>query len=167
MVKEEPKNGLRVAKIKNGTVIDRITPPTNLFDVLRILKIRNETHPVSIVTNVYSEKLEQGKSIVKIEGRELTKRETGLITLLAPRATINIIRDFKVVKKYIVPLPAMNSTIGGVIGCPNPNCISNDKVDARNVVHKFTVSGHSPMEVRCVYCDTPLTGDEIAKNIKY
>ena len=39
------------------------------------------------------------KDIVKIEGRELAPKEVDKIALIAPQATINIVRDYEIVEK--------------------------------------------------------------------
>jgi len=107
---------LRVQKIKDGTVIDHITQG-NALNVLRILGITGkEGNIVSIVMNVPSRKLGK-KDIVKIEGRELNPREVNMIALIAPKATINIIRDYQVIEKRKVKLPKV---IKGIVKCINP-----------------------------------------------
>ena len=92
---------LRVSKIKNGTVIDHITNG-HALDVVKILGITGRTGGiVTVAMNVPSKKLEV-KDIVKVEGRELNSKEVDKIALLAPHASINIIRDYVVVEKQIV-----------------------------------------------------------------
>ena len=79
-------------KIKNGTVIDHISAG-HALDVLKILGIDGrEGHTVSVAMNVLSEK-QSKKDIVKVESRELAPGEVDKIALIAPGATINIIRD--------------------------------------------------------------------------
>ena len=113
---------LRIAAIKNGTVIDHIGSGLAL-DVLRIIGARgiDKDSTVSVALHVRSGKL-GWKDIVKVENMELSPRKVNAIALIAPTATISIIRDFKVQSKRPVDLP---ETIVGVIHCPNPNCISN------------------------------------------
>ena len=107
---------LRVSKIKDGTVIDHITAG-HALDVVRILGITGEEKgPITVAINVPS-KLLKTKDIVKIEGRELKPQEVAKIALLAPHASINIIRDYKVVKKQEVKMP---KTIENIIKCANP-----------------------------------------------
>ncbi|MDP0947621.1 aspartate carbamoyltransferase regulatory subunit, partial [Klebsiella pneumoniae] len=57
--------------------------------------------PVSVLMHVPSKK-EGWKDVVKVEDRELDPREVDKIALIAPKATINIIRDFNVAEKYNV-----------------------------------------------------------------
>ena len=136
---------MRVRPIKHGTVIDHITSGQAL-NVLKILGISGTTTAVvSVAMNVPS-KVMGSKDIVKIEDRELEQEEVDRVSLIAPNATINIIRDFEVVEKYRVDLP---ERLEGVMKCDNPNCISNT---SEPVISKFTVN-KKPVELRCIYCD--------------
>jgi aspartate carbamoyltransferase regulatory subunit len=117
---------IKVKRIKEGTVIDHISSGQAL-NVLRILGIAQD-HPTTAVTvamNVSSKKGES-KDIVKIEGRELKNDEVGKISLISPKATINIIRNMAVFEKRKVKLPNL---IEGVVRCANPNCITNSFED--------------------------------------
>ena len=78
---------------------------------------------------------------------ELSPRKVNAIALIAPSATIAIIRDFKVREKRTVDLP---DRVVGVLKCPNPNCISNQ---GEPVEPEFEVARRRPMVVRCVYCE--------------
>ncbi|MGZ7209960.1 MAG: aspartate carbamoyltransferase regulatory subunit, partial [Methanobacterium sp.] len=93
---------LKVKSIKNGTVIDHITA-NRALSVLKILELPNEKTTVTIAMNVLSSEM-GSKDIVKIEGRELAPREVDKIALIAPSATINIIRDYEIVEKGKVHL---------------------------------------------------------------
>src|SRR4029077_13876464 len=84
-----------VKKIRNGTVIDHISAG-HALDVLKILRISGgEGDIVSVAMNVPS-KTDSKKDIVKVENRELKPGEVDKIALIAPGATINIIRDYEV-----------------------------------------------------------------------
>ncbi len=136
---------LRVSKIKDGTVIDHITGG-HALDVVKILGITGkEKGTVTIAINVPSKQFKT-KDIVKIEGRELNPQEVHKIALLAPHATINIIRGYKVVKKQEVKLP---KAIENIIKCANPACISNSNEPVQT---KFYVEGEEPLLLKCHYC---------------
>jgi aspartate carbamoyltransferase regulatory subunit len=136
---------MRVRRIEHGTVIDHITAGQAL-NVLRILGVSGTTSAVvSVAMNVPSGAI-GSKDIVKVENRELEEEEVDRISLIAPNATINIIRDFEVIEKYSVDLPEM---LEGVVKCSNPNCISNTN---EPVISKFLVN-KKPVELRCIYCD--------------
>ena len=136
---------MRVRRIEHGTVIDHITAGQAL-NVLRILGVSGTTSAVvSVAMNVPSGAI-GSKDIVKVEDRELKEEEVDRISLIAPNATINIIRDFEVIEKYRVDLP---EKLVAVVKCANPNCISNTN---EPVISRFTVN-KKPVELRCIYCD--------------
>jgi len=140
---------MRVSKIESGTVIDHI-PGGQALNVLAILGIHGETgEVVSVGMNVPSDRLGR-KDVVKVEGRELSQGEVDVLSLIAPAATINIIRDFDVVDKHRVSRP---TEIFGVFECPNHNCISTED---EPVESHFEVLDDG---VRCVYCDTIIRED--------
>ena len=141
---------LRVKPIRNGTVIDHIAGGQAL-NVLKILGIAGTTDAtVSVVMNVESSKLGK-KDIVKVEDRELKEEEVNRIALIAPDATINIIRDFLVIEKHLVDLPDL---IIGVVRCQNPSCISNTEEPIKS---RMLVKTKNPVVLRCVYCEQPIT----------
>ncbi len=146
---------LRVTPIGNGTVIDHI-PAGQALNVLKILGIYNTTEAtISVLMNVTGKRSGR-KDIVKVEDRELKEEEVNKIALIAPGATINIIRDCEVVEKYRVDMPGV---IQGVVKCPNPNCISNTSEPIKS---QFIVKSKNPVVIRCVYCEQPMS-DNIAE----
>lgn len=138
---------LKVQPIRNGTVIDHITPGM-APKVLRILHMpaRDSSSTVSALMNVPSDKAGR-KDIVKVEDRELRPAEVNKIALIAPQATINIIREYEVAEKHAVRLP---ENVAGIVRCSNPNCITNQK---EPVEPGFRVESRDPPRLRCDYCD--------------
>jgi len=148
------KEELRVSKIKNGTVIDHI-PGSQALNVLAILGIDGTGgETVSIGMNVPSDRLGR-KDVVKVEDRELSQSEVDVLSLIAPAATINIIRGFDVIEKHRVERP---EEVVGVLQCPNKHCITNDN---EPVESRFEVLEDG---VRCVYCDT-IIRENIAEHL--
>jgi aspartate carbamoyltransferase regulatory subunit len=144
----QPKE-LLISPIQNGTVIDHITAGEAL-NVLKILGITGSTtERLSIATNVASGQIGR-KDIVKIENRELRKKEVDRIALIAPHATINIIRNYEVYEKKGVTIPHL---LKGVVRCPNPGCISNTKEPIQSTF-EVTKKG-----LQCEYCDWLITED--------
>ncbi|MDR0797395.1 MAG: aspartate carbamoyltransferase regulatory subunit [Nitrososphaerota archaeon] len=136
---------LRVSKIKDGTVIDHITGGYAL-DVVKILGITGkEKRVITIAINVPSKQL-GSKDIVKIEGRALSSDEVNRIALVAPYASINIIKQYIVVEKLEVKLP---QTITEITKCVNPICITNSN---EPVVSNFSVESGEPLILKCHYC---------------
>lgn len=151
------KKTLRVSKIKDGTVIDHITRG-HALNVIRILGINGRSGGViTIAMNVPSQKLGV-KDIVKIEGRELKPEEVDKIALIAPHATINIIRNYKVIEKQRVKLPQI---IHGILKCNNPACISNNENEPVRSI--FYVESEEPLKLRCHYCGTIMEKEDILR----
>ncbi len=150
------QNTLRVAKIKDGTVIDHITAGYAL-EVLKILGIKNRVNSIVSVTLNVSSKTMGLKDMVKIEGRELKSEEVNKIALLAPQASINIISNYKVVNKHLVKLPQV---IKEIIKCINPTCISNSNEPINST---FKVDFQDALRLKCYYCGYIIEKEEIAK----
>ena len=110
---------MKVEKIDHGTVIDHILAGT-VFDVIRVLGLSND-RSMSILLNTHSKKGGK-KDILKIENVELSAEEANLVALVSPLATINIIVNGKVVRKFNAEAPRV---VRGILSCSNPNCISN------------------------------------------
>jgi aspartate carbamoyltransferase regulatory subunit len=136
---------LKIPLIKNGTVIDHIKSG-NAIKVLRILGIpQNLSATVSVAINVKSHM--GNKDIVKVENRELETSEVDKIALIAPKATINIIRNYEVAEKHKVELP---NEIKGIVQCSNPTCVSNNN---EPIINRFKVINKDPPQIICYYCD--------------
>lgn len=136
---------LRVSKIKNGTVIDHISGGYAL-EVIKILGITGrEKRIMTIAINVSSKRLKI-KDIIKIEGRTLDSQEVNKIALVAPHATINIVRNYEVVEKLEVTLPHV---IENIVKCINPMCISNSN---EPIGTRFIVESEEPLLMKCNYC---------------
>lgn len=151
------KKTLRVSKIKDGTVIDHITRG-HALNVIKILGIDGRSGGViTIAMNVPSQKLGL-KDIVKVEGRELKPEEVDKIALIAPHATINIIRNYRVVEKQRVKLPQV---IHGIVKCINPTCISNS--ESEPVKSIFYVESEEPLRLRCHYCGAIMEKEDVLK----
>jgi aspartate carbamoyltransferase regulatory subunit len=150
----QARQELYVRKIKDGSVIDHITAGFAL-DVLKILGINGKDgEVVSIALNVESKQLHH-KDIVKIQNRELKPSEVDKIALIAPNATINIIRNYDVASKKVVELPP---SIRGIIKCDNPSCISNSR---EPVEPRFGVDRREPIRVRCYFCGHVMEREDV------
>jgi len=147
---------LRVSKIKDGTVIDHITSG-HALDVVKILGITGRAGGVVTVAMRVPSKRLGVKDIVKVEGRELNSDEVNKIALLAPHATINIVRDYKVVEKQRAKLP---NVIRGIVKCANPTCISNS---GEPIQSTFYVEREEPLLIKCHYCGYIMEKTDILK----
>jgi aspartate carbamoyltransferase regulatory subunit len=140
----------QVEAIVHGTVIDHI-PGHMTLKVANMLA--SEHDQVSIGMNLRSARLGR-KGVVKISGRELDQRTLSRLALVAPSASVSIIRDTQVVKKFTVEMPKLFDDIAR---CANPNCVTNhEKWSTRLEVIRTDV-----LEVRCVYCERSFPASEL------
>lgn len=140
---------LRVTPIKNGTVIDHI-PAGMALKVLKVLGIGESVSSTVTVAMHVPSKAMGWKDILKVEDRELSAREVDKIALIAPRATVNVIRNYNVAEKHVVRMP---DRAVGILRCGNPNCITNLR---EPVESEFFVRAGEPPRVLCKYCDREL-----------
>jgi len=139
----EDNRQYKVFKIENGTVIDHIRSPRGLA-VFRLLS-KNNNSLISIGLNFDSKSVGK-KDLIKFEGKAISKKETDKIALIAPEATINIIKNYQVIEKRQIDVP---EEIRGILKCLNPNCITN----IEKVENRFTVVEKKPVKVMCHYCE--------------
>ena len=145
---------LLVPRIKDGTVIDHIEAGKALV-VLRVIDITGrDGNVITVALNVPSNKHVK-KDIVKVENRFLMKYETDKLALIAPRATINIIRDYKLVEKRKIQLP---DSIIGIFRCPNLKCISNSEEAIRSTLD---IIDKQKIILKCRYCARTLTINDL------
>ena len=135
---------LKVSAIKDGTVIDHI-PAKTLFKVISILKLHAIETPITIGSNFESKRLGQ-KGIIKISEKFPNDSDLNKISLFAPDAKINIIKDYKVVEKKEVQVP---DAVDGIVKCMNPKCITNHE----NVLTRFAVIEKKNVALKCRYCE--------------
>lgn len=150
--KEETKRELKISAIDEGTVIDHI-PTDATFKVVEILDLENHKGIVSIATNLQSKRLGK-KGIVKVGGKSLTQDEVNKIAIVAPDATVNIIKNYDVKEKIKVKTP---DVIDNVVKCSNPVCITNSE----QVATKFYVVKKDPLKIKCHYCERSMGKEDI------
>ena len=143
---------LEVSAIEEGTVIDQISSKST-FKVANMLNIQDIDQVVLVGVNLSSKKLGK-KGIIKIGGKSLTQEEVNKIALIAPDATMNIIKDSEVVRKFKVAIPDDKE---GFLRCFNPNCVSNHQ----NIRSRFHVISKNPIKIRCHYCERLMGSDDI------
>jgi len=154
------KSELKIKAIENGTVIDHITANKALH-ILNVLGLPDaDTQNVTIAMNVSSSEIGR-KDILKIENRELDHRELNQVALIAPNATINIIRDYEPVKKDKILLP---EKITSILKCTNPKCITN--YENEPITPIFNVIEKNPPVVRCHYCEKLIKTEDIEKQFE-
>ena len=136
---------VKVTAIKDGTVIDRI-PPQSLFKVIEILGLDQTGHQITFGTNLESRYLGK-KAIIKIADSFFEDQDIDRISLIAPDAKLNIIRDYEVVEKRQVSIP---QEIRGIARCFNPKCVTNHQQIETRFTTKKEKGGISLI---CHYCE--------------
>ncbi len=148
---------LPVSAIKNGTVIDHIRPG-QAPRIMRLLEVLQSKNKITMGLNLPS-KLIGLKDLLKIENRVLTNDEANEVVIFAPEATINIIKDFEVVKKITTHLP---KTIAGIFLCANPACITHHE----SVESVFHVEDQGKqVKLLCHYCEKAFDRDQVKVSI--
>lgn len=142
---ENSEKYLRVNAIKNGTVLDHI-PSEQIFRVIDILGIADSTNPVTFGINLESRSMGK-KGIIKLAERFFKDDELNKIALVAPMASVNIIRDFEVIEKKVLTIP---ESITGIAKCFNPMCVTNHQ----EIETKFkTIVKDNEIKLFCTYCE--------------
>lgn len=146
---------MKVTALKHGTVIDHI-PAGEVLKVFQILGLENYNRSLRLGINLDSRKYGK-KDLLKIEDRELTPEEANRLALIAPKATINIIKNWDVIQKINVSVP---DVVTG-IQCANPRCITrHDRTRT-----EFIVLDKERLKVRCSYCEHVFEREDVIQNI--
>lgn len=143
----------RVYRIQNGTVIDHI-PHWRAQHVIEFLGLGGGDSLVTVGFGLKSEHLGR-KDLLKVENRELTQDEINRIALIAPHATINLIHDSRIMRKFKVRLP---DEFTGMTRCANHGCITRHEP----VPSRFkTLQRKPPVRLLCYYCQQVTEGEDI------
>lgn len=135
---------MNIDSIVNGVVIDHIKAG-NAMKLYELLNLEELDCSVAIIKNVTSHKMEK-KDIIKIDADFDVNLD--LIGFVDPDATINIIRDEKLVEKKNLSLP---KELTNVLRCKNPRCISSVE---QELPHIFRLTDEKNRIYRCIYCET-------------
>ena len=148
---------LMVRRIKEGTVIDHIDEGKGI-QVLDALRIDGKDGSlITIALNVPSGKSKK-KDIIKVENKFLKDDDTNKIAVIAPKATINIIKNYKLIEKRQVSLP---NEIDRIFRCSNPDCITNS---AEHIESVMDLVDKETMILKCRDCARILDVNEIKYN---
>ncbi len=148
---------LMVRRIKEGTVIDHIDEGKGL-QVLNALRIDgNDGSLITIALNVPSGKFKK-KDIIKVENKFLKDDDTNKLAVIVPNATINIIKNYKLVEKRRVALP---NEVDRIFRCSNPDCITNSTEHIESVMD---VIDKEARILKCRYCSRMLDVNQLRYN---
>ena len=136
---------MKIDSIVNGIVIDHIGAGRAmlLYKLLKLDKLQD--HSVAMIMNVQSQKMGR-KDIIKVDAN--IDIDLDVIAYVDPNATVNIIRDEKLVEKKAIQLP---EKLVNVVRCKNPRCISTTEQELPQV---FLLTDRANAVYRCRYCET-------------
>ena len=136
---------LVVSALENGTVLDHI-PAENVYKALDILNLKGIESQITLGINLAS-KVHGKKGIIKIADKFFEDDELNKLALIAPNATVNVIKDFKVVEKKKLEMP---KEVVGIAKCRNPKCVTNHQP----ITTRFTtVKKNNEIQLLCHFCE--------------
>ena len=148
---------LMVRRIKEGTVIDHIDEGKGL-QVLNALRIDGKDGSlITIALNVPSGKFKK-KDIIKVENKFLKDDDTNKLAVIVPNATINIIKNYKLVEKRRVALP---NEVDRIFRCSNPECVTNSTEHIESIMDVIDKEGRV---LKCRYCSRVLDVNKLRYN---
>lgn len=145
MTNNMTRKELVVSALENGTVLDHI-PAEYVYKALDILDLKGIENQITIGINLAS-KVHGRKGIIKIADKFFEDKELNKLALIAPNATVNVIKDFKVVEKKKLEMP---KEVIGIAKCRNPKCVTNHQPIK---THFATVIKDDKIELLCHYCE--------------
>ena len=135
---------MNVDSIQNGIVIDHISAG-NSMKLYELLDLDRLDCCVALIKNVTSRKMGK-KDIIKIDADIPVNLDA--IGYVDPEATVNVIKDGKLVEKKVIGTP---QTLTNVLRCKNPRCITSCE---QELDHIFRLSDEGAKIYRCIYCET-------------
>jgi len=156
----------QIRYINNGIVIDHLPVGRKLPEIIKILGLaelveRDTKVRYSTGNGFESKRASLGrKSFLKVQGRMLDEYELNLVALIAPDATVNFIKDGKVVEKKKVFIP---NQLDDIVCCVNPGCITNHA----NEKVRYNIAYDAGSGIfTCHYCDTSFGLKDVKLNLK-
>ena len=135
---------MNIDSISNGMVIDHISAG-NAMKLYHLLGLDATDASVAIIKNVVSKKKGK-KDIIKIDAD--IPVDLDVIGYVDPGATVNVIRDEKLIEKKTINMP---EKLVNVIKCKNPRCITSCE---QELDHVFCLTDKEHKIYRCIYCET-------------
>ena len=135
---------MNIDSIQTGIVIDHSTAG-RAMRLYELLGLGSLDCSVAIIQNAVSKKMGR-KDIIKIDADIPVNFD--VIGYVDPTATVNIIRDGRLVEKREIGMP---ETLTNVIRCKNPRCITSTE---QELDHIFKLTDRLKEIYRCAYCET-------------
>ena len=134
---------MNVDSIINGVVIDHIAQGKGMV-IYNHLGLSDLDCTVALIQNVVSEKMGK-KDIIKVDAA--IDFDIDVLGFIDPSATVNIIRDGKIIEKKTLTLP---ETLTNVVYCKNPRCITQTEQELDQI---FKLTDREKHVYRCLYCE--------------
>lgn len=148
---------LSVSAIQNGTVIDHI-PAGQALKIIQLLRLLEKKYQITVGLNLPSKRMKL-KDLIKIENHRMTNEEASEVIILAPEATINMIKKFEVAEKITISLPP---SVSGIFVCPNPICVTRTEA----VESSFLVEEQGKkVKLICRYCEKSFDRNKVKVKI--
>ena len=135
---------MNIDSIENGVVIDHISAGRGM-QLYELLDLGSLGVPVAIIQNATSKKMGK-KDIIKVDADIPVNLD--IIGYVDPDATVNIIKNGKLVEKLSIGMP---ETLTNVLKCYNPRCITQTE---QELPHIFKLTNKEQKVYRCIYCET-------------
>lgn len=135
---------MNIDSINTGYVIDHIGAG-KAMTLYKLLGLDKLECPVAMIMNATSKRMGR-KDIIKIDGD--IDINIDVIGYVDPNATVNVIRDEKLVEKRDITIP---TELKNVLFCKNPRCITSTE---QELPHIFRLTDSNKRIYRCIYCDT-------------
>lgn len=134
---------MEVTSISEGIIIDHV-PAGTALKVLNYLRIDPTTASIALIMNTTSNRY-GSKDIIKIQNAPDV--DLDVLGLIAPNATVDIVKDSKIVAKKRPRLP---QKVTNVLSCVNPRCVTSTE---HGIDQIFRLTNAETGEYRCLYCD--------------
>ncbi len=135
---------MNIDSINTGFVIDHIGAGKAMA-LYKLLGLDRLECPVAMIMNATSKRMGK-KDIIKIDGD--IDIDMDVIGYVDPNATVNVIREGKLVEKRDITEP---DELKNVLFCKNPRCITSTE---QELPHIFRLTDRKRRIYRCIYCDT-------------
>ena len=135
---------MNIDSIYTGFVIDHIGAGKGMT-LYKLLGLAKLECPVAMIMNATSKRMGK-KDIIKIDGD--IDIDMDVIGYVDPNATVNVIREGKLVEKRDITVP---KELKNVLFCKNPRCITSTE---QELPHIFRLTDEKKRIYRCIYCDT-------------
>lgn len=144
-----------IGYIESGIVIDHISRG-KVWKIAEILGVDRQTKGrISLGDGYETKKNGEVKGVIKIEGINLSNKQLNLIALVAENATVNLVKNGKIEKKFQVEIPRL---LENIVSCPNFGCISNNSYE--QVYSKINYNLNKKI-FSCFYCIEEFNGNDL------